>query len=104
MEDFMLTADQVVVIIAGLLWPFVFQWVKSYPGWQDRWANVLAIGFAYVLAGVVDVGPMVLRGNYLSFGAVVGLIVTHGSIITALSQLIYRQIIQPATTPTTTPK
>lgn len=80
-----MTAENLGLFIAGVLAPFLTQWIKSI-GIQDRAAQWLAVGVSVVLAVVAEV----LTGGIPSPDQ----FVKNASAVAVLAGLIYRQFIK----------
>lgn len=79
---------QVAIVVAGIVWPILFQILSDIHGLQDRAAQAVAVGFCYVLAAAVVI---LIQHQAVT----VANIITDGSEITAVSVLVYRQVIKP---------
>jgi len=81
--------DQVAVILAGLVWPFVFRLTQRWHGLQDRGAQWAAVVVCYVVAVVAVLGT---AGQPVT----AQLVLQDGSIMATVAALVYRQVVKPA--------
>jgi len=80
------STEAIVLFLAGLIWPVVFQAIGRL-GLHDRPAQWVAVGFCFVMAAVAHA----LSGADLSPEG----IINAGSPVALLSLVVYRQVIKP---------
>jgi len=87
----MAPSEQIALLIAGVVAPFITQYLKYLLNTQDRLAHALSIAVAVVIAAVA----LLLTGG-LSFEQPEGFILKLGGVF-ALAQIVYRQLLKDDT-------
>lgn len=86
-----MTADQVAIYLAGIIWPIVFQSLGRFK-LQDRAAQWAAVLVCYVVAFVAY---YVANGQTPTWQNVLA----NGSTMALIAQVVWRQAIKPTLPP-----
>lgn len=86
-----MTVESLAVLIAGVIWPFVFQLCRKF-GFHDASAQWVAVATSVIVAWIAQflVNPAALTPEN---------VIKNGVAVFGVATIVYRQLIKPSATP-----
>lgn len=82
-----MTVETLALLIAGIIWPFIFQWLGKF-GLQDQLAQWGAVITSVIIAVIAQM--IINPGSFTPEG-----VITNGVAVFGVATIVYRQCIKP---------